>query len=82
MAINSGVRSTARDWSRAIYDAFPDIHGLRYASSTHANKPCYAMYERAAPLVARGHAFDEPLSHPELESLLNHTVYTSGYELA
>ena len=81
MAINSGVRDTARDWSRAIYDAFPDIHGLRYASSTHANRPCYAIYERAAPLLARGRAFDEPLSHPELEPLLSHAVYTLGYEL-
>ena len=80
MAINSGVRETARAWSRAIYDEFPNIHGLRYASSTHANQRCYAFYERAKDHLHREPNFVEELRHPELESLLEHAAYTLGYE--
>ena len=49
MAINSGLRTDARRWSRAIYEAFPDIHGLRYASSMYANRASYAFFDRAEP---------------------------------
>ena len=82
MAINSGLRATARHWSREIYDAFPDIDGLRYASSMHANDPCYALYDRASPSLAAHPLFDERLSHPEIEALLDNAARTLGYELA
>lgn len=82
MAINSGLRAAARCWSRAIYDAFPGIDGLGYASSMHANQPCYAFYDRAEPSLAAHPSFDEHLSHPELEPLLNRAVQTLGYALA
>lgn len=82
MAINAGLRDAARRWSRAIYDAFADIHGLRYASSMHANQPCYAFYDRAAPSIASAPLFDEQLSHPELERLLDDAARTLGYALA
>ena len=82
MAINSGTRGTARDWSRSIYNAFPNIHGLHYASSTHANESCYAFYDRAAPFLPSHPDFDQPLGDPELEPLLNSAVYTLGYDLA
>ena len=82
MAINAGLREAARRWSRAIYEAFPDIHGLRYASSMHANQPCYAFYDRAAPSTASAPLFDEQLSHPELETLLDDAARTLGYTLA
>lgn len=82
MAINSGVRATARAWSRAIYDAFPDIHGLHYASSTHANQRCYAFYDRAEVFLYAVPNFEVQLSHPDLEPLLSYAVSTLGYELA
>ena len=82
MAINSGLRDAARRWSRSIYDAFPDIHGLRYASSLHANQPCYAFYDRAAPSIAATPLFDEQLSHPELETLVDDAARILGYTLA
>ena len=82
MAINSGLRAAARRWSRAVYDAFADIDGLRCASSMHANQPCYAFYDRAEPSLAARPFFDEQLSHPELETLLDDTAHTIGYGLA
>ena len=51
MAINSGDRETAQSWSRAIYDAFGNTHGLRYASATHSNRVAYAFYDRARPFL-------------------------------
>lgn len=53
MAINSGPRARARRWSRAIYDAYPAIEGLLYASSMDGNQPAVALYERADALPAR-----------------------------
>lgn len=81
MAISAGPRDAAREWSRAIYDAFPDIHGLRYASNKHANKPCFALYDRAEAQLDLDPLFDEPLSHAELEPLLDHAADTLGYDL-
>ena len=82
MAISAGDRDMARRWSRAIHDAFPDIHGLRYASSKHAGEPCYAFYERAEALVGNDPSSDEPLAHSELEPLLEHAARTLGYDLS
>lgn len=82
MAINSGPRATARRWSRAIYDAFPDIDGLRYGSSMHANQSCYALYDRAEPALDSTPLFDERLSHPELEILLDEAAQILGYKLS
>ena len=81
MGINSGERAMARRWSRAIYDAFPDIHGLRYASSM-TNERCYAFYDRAQTSLAPHPLFDERLSHPQLQLLLDGAVYTLGYDTA
>lgn len=82
MAINSSERAAASRWSRAIYEAFPDIDGLRYASSMHANQPCYAFYDRAEPSLAPQPSFNEPLNHPELDALLDDAAHTLGYALA
>jgi hypothetical protein len=66
MVINSGPRSRARLWSRAIYDAYPGIQGLYYASSMHANRPALALYERGEPALAPTPLFNRPLSDPAL----------------
>ena len=81
MAINSGLRAKARHWSRAIYEAFPDIHGLCYASSMHANQPCYAFYDRAKDSLEAVPLLDAQLSHPELATLLDDAARTLGYAL-
>ncbi len=82
LAISAGERAMARRWSRAIHDAFPDIRGLRYASSKNAGEPCYAFYERAEALLETRPSFDRPLAHPDLEPLLEQAVRTLGYRLS
>jgi hypothetical protein len=53
MAINSGPRPKAQLWSRAIYAAYPDLDGVLYASSMHANQDAVALYERAEDAMPR-----------------------------
>ena len=70
MAINSGSRATARAWSRAIYAAYPNVEGLRYASSMNANQPAFALYERARSSLPTAAALDLPLAMPALAAPL------------
>ena len=81
MAINSGDRKMAQRWSRAIYAAFVDIHGLRYASATNGNRVAYAFYDRARPLLEIEPSFHEPLSHPQLEPVLHDVADALGYNV-
>ncbi len=46
MAINSGLRSQSRRWSRRIYREYPQVEGIWYPSSL-TNHPCASLYERA-----------------------------------
>lgn len=74
MQINSGSRPRARRWSRAIYEAYPEVLGLYYASSMYANQPAAALYERARLLLPRSPSFHAPLSDPGLLPYLRSTV--------
>jgi hypothetical protein len=38
MAIHSGSRARAREWARDIYEAYPSIHGIAYASSMRGGR--------------------------------------------
>ena len=82
MAINSGSRRVAREWSRVIYDAFPRIDGIRYASSMDANAPAYAFYERAEPdMLPSSPGFDVALASVELRQGLKDAAKRVGYGL-
>ena len=65
MAINSGLRSRSRDWSRCIYRSYPQVFGIAYPSSL-TNKPCAALYERATSAVPSHPQLNVPLTHPGL----------------
>ena len=82
MAISSGSRKRAREWSRAIYQAYPHLSGIRYASSMNANLPAFALYERAAPAIPPSPAIDLPLSHVGLAGMLARAAADFGYRLA
>src|SRR5437764_226030 len=76
MAINTGRRDRARQWSRAVYDAYPHIEGLWYASSwyassMYANQPAFAFYERVEESLAQTPFFHMPLSAPGLYAALD-----------
>lgn len=42
-----GPRFRAQKWSREIYEAYPDIHGIYYPSAMHSGGWNIALYERA-----------------------------------
>jgi hypothetical protein len=81
MALSSGRRDRARDWSRAIYAAFPDVDGILYASSMNANEPCVALYERATRAMPRHPVFHRLLSDPAIFRMLKNACATCGYLL-
>lgn len=81
MAINSGPRGIARHWSRTIYAAYPEVQGLRYASSMHANQPAFALYERARSALPPSALMDLPLSDPGLAAPLAEAAIRFGYAL-
>jgi hypothetical protein len=80
MAINSGPRPRARQWSQAIYDAYP-VDGLWYASSMHANRPSVALYERGRDAVPAAPSFHRALVDPAIRSRLDAAAKRLGYAL-
>jgi hypothetical protein len=83
MAIGSGSRVRARAWARAWYEAFPDLHGICYASSMNANEPAIALTDRAelaAPLPAYPD-FNRPLADDALVDVLKHAAARLGYRM-
>lgn len=81
MAVSTGPRGRAQRWSRAIYDAYPDIQGLYYPSSMHANRPAVALFERALPALPHHPQFNRPLSDPILFVPLTRAATTLRYRL-
>ena len=81
MAIGTGPRSRARRWSQAIYEAYPDVEGLLYCSSMHANKPAVALYERAENAIPAQPYYHNRLSDPLLRVALENAADDLGYGL-
>jgi len=79
--INSGPRPRCRRWSRAIYEAYPDVFGLLYASSMNGNRPAVALYERATRALPEAPDFNRPLSDAALLVPLERIASSIGYEL-
>ena len=79
MAINSGPRPRAQRWSRAIYGAYPNVEGLLYASSMHANAPAVALYERAKNALQASPVFNRALADPALLHRLSAAATRLGY---
>jgi hypothetical protein len=80
-ALSSGLRSTARDWSRAIYRTYPDVDGLYYASSLNPAARNVALYERARSAMPQRPDGYWPLSHPALRAELEEYAATFGLGL-
>jgi hypothetical protein len=81
LEMNSGPRPRAQRWSRVIFDAYPEIHGLWYASSMHTYTPVVALYERAEPWLATAPLVHRPLSDPGLRSALARIAAQLDYAL-
>jgi hypothetical protein len=80
MNMNSGPRPRCRKWSRAIHAAYPEVFGLHYASSMHANHEAVALYERGKGAMPARPEANMPLSHPGLESSLELFAHELGYD--
>jgi hypothetical protein len=81
MAIGSGPRPRAREWSRAIHAAYPNVQGLLYASSMHANRPALALYERASGALPATPSVNRALSDPALLPRLTAAATALGYHI-
>lgn len=81
MLINAGRRDRARAWSRAIYDAYPVVEGLRYCSSMNANRPAVAFYERAEGAIEPSPIFHRELADPALLDSLRRIAMELRYGL-
>jgi hypothetical protein len=83
MTINTGSRFRAQRWSLAIHAAYPDLHGIYYSSSMHANQPAIAFYERAEASGAMpAHPlFHRSLNDPALLTVLRNAAADLGYLL-
>ena len=79
--INSGPRPRCRRWSRTIYDAYPKLMGLYYASSMNGNEPAVVLYERASKAIPRLPLFNRPLSDATLLLPLENKATELGYDL-
>ncbi|MGH7534109.1 MAG: hypothetical protein ACREMG_00845, partial [Gemmatimonadales bacterium] len=70
MVINSGPRPRARRWSQRIYQAYPDVEGVWYASAMDGNRPVVALYERGRDAMPRRPAFHRALADPALDAIV------------
>ena len=80
--INSGDRRQAREWSRAIYEAYPAVAGLWYRSKMHGGNAALALYERADVALP-----PTPSYHAALRSIssfdgLRNIAVQIGYDLS
>ena len=82
MAISSGVRARARRWSRAVYGAYPDLDGLWYPSSIHANQPSALLYERARDALPAAPAFHRALADPAIRLPVLNAARRLNYAIA
>lgn len=81
MALNTGDRTRARLWSRAIYAAYPEAEGLWYASAMNAHAPSIALYERAANAIIEPPIFHRALADPLVQSILAQAAHALRYSL-
>ena len=76
-ALGFSSASLCQDWSRAIYDAYPGIHGLAYLS-TMTGDLAYALFERAQPHFAAHPKFRRRLADRGLQLMLTKIAWGLG----
>jgi len=79
-AISSGSRARAREWARAMYEAFgipgsePFIQGLAYGSSVWPPGKCAALWETARGVFPQSPESSRLLADPALEDALSNAA--------
>ena len=77
-------RTVTQIWSRLIYEAYPDLHGISYPSARHQGGTNIALFERAIfalPAEPREDLALTDLDRTALENLAKELEY-AGYTLA
>jgi len=80
-ALTSGGRVVAREWSRAIYDAYPDVDGLIWSSSVLTGGRSIVLYERAQTALPKAPLSDRALSDRALQPALARIAETYNLTL-
>lgn len=81
-AISSGSRERARGWSRDLYEAHPDVDGLRYRSSMSGGRSiAVALYERAQDAMPPSAAVSMPLRDPAIRDPVIAAAARVGYQV-
>ena len=83
-AISTGLRSVARDWSRAIYRHYTGSKAVDGIFSTCSHLPParnIVLFERAADALPSRPGLHLPLAHPALRAELEHYAHQLGLEL-
>ena len=83
MGLMTGARSVSRNWARAFYETYPDLNGLYYPSSMHANRPAIVLTDRAQTrnVIPEQPSFHRSLGDPAILTVLKNTAHTLGYVL-
>ncbi|PYP42230.1 MAG: hypothetical protein DMD43_03670 [Gemmatimonadetes bacterium] len=79
MALSTGRRDRARDWSRRIYEDYPAVEGLLYPSSMDGNRPAVVLYERARAALRERPIFHRALTDPALRAAVVKSALLFNY---
>lgn len=81
LAISTGPRPRAQRWSRAIYEAYPGVHGIYYASSMSGNRPALALFERSLAAIPRQPRLNRAIAEPPLLIPITNAAAEFGYRV-
>ena len=83
MGLMTGPRSVSRTWARAFHHSYPEIDGLYYSSSMHANYPSMVLNQRAreAGVMPEQTSLHRSLGDPAILSILRNAAHALGYAL-
>ena len=83
MGLMTGARSVSRNWARGYYDAYPNLLGVQYPSSMHANAPALVLNDRAEikDPIAHQPSFHRALADPAILTILKNAASELGYAL-
>lgn len=81
MALCTGPRPRAQRWARAIYGAYPSIHGILYPSSMDGNRPALALFERAEAALPRHPRLHRALGEAPLRAAVVNAGARLGYRV-
>jgi hypothetical protein len=80
-SLSSGSRQVSRQWSRAIYEGYPEVDGIHYRTANYGPGHSVALFDRANDRMPANPRFHRPLADPGLQSILDQAADRLGYAL-